>query len=105
MKLRRCLGRLWGFPDSSVGKESACNAGDPGSILGLGRSPREGDRLPTPVLWPGEFLIGFFVLMWLSIMSCLQILETNPLLITTSANIFSQSLGCLFVLLIASFDV
>ena len=27
-----------GFPCSSAGKESACNAGDPGSILGLGRS-------------------------------------------------------------------
>ena len=32
----------WGFPSSSVGKESACNAGDPGSIPGLGRSPAEG---------------------------------------------------------------
>ena len=31
-----------GFPDSSVGKESACNAGDPGSILGLGRCAGEG---------------------------------------------------------------
>ena len=31
-----------GFPDSSVGKESACNAEDPGSIAGLGRSPGEG---------------------------------------------------------------
>ena len=31
-----------GFPDSSVGKESACNAGDPGSIPGLGRFPGEG---------------------------------------------------------------
>ena len=30
------------FPDSSVGKESACNAGDPRSIPGLGRSPGEG---------------------------------------------------------------
>ena len=30
------------FPDSSVGKESACNAGDPASILGLGRIPGEG---------------------------------------------------------------
>ena len=29
------------FPDRSVGKESACNAGDPGSIPGLGRSPGE----------------------------------------------------------------
>ena len=31
-----------GFPDSSVGKESACDAGDPGSIPGLGRSPGKG---------------------------------------------------------------
>ena len=30
------------FPDSSVGKESACNTGDPGSIPGLGRSLGEG---------------------------------------------------------------
>ena len=30
------------FPESSVGKESTCNAGDPGSIPGLGRSPGEG---------------------------------------------------------------
>ena len=36
------------FPHSSVGKESACNTGDPGSIPGSGRSPG-GDRLPTPV--------------------------------------------------------
>ena len=44
-----------GFPHSSVGKESTCNAGDLGSIPGLGRSPGERDRLPTPVFWPGEF--------------------------------------------------
>ena len=31
------------FPHSSVGKESACNAGDRGSIPGLGRSPAEGN--------------------------------------------------------------
>ena len=30
------------FPDSSAGKESTCNAGDPGSIPGSGRSPVEG---------------------------------------------------------------
>ena len=35
-----------GFPDSSVGKESACNAGDLGSIPGLGRSPGEGKDYP-----------------------------------------------------------
>ena len=31
------------FPGSSYGKESACNAGDAGSIPGLGRSPGEGN--------------------------------------------------------------
>ena len=35
-----------GFPHSSVGKESACNAGDLGSIPGLGRSPGEGKGYP-----------------------------------------------------------
>ena len=82
-----------GFPDSSVGKESTCNAGDPSLIPGSGRFSGEGkgypllyswvslwlswirihlqcrrpgfnpwvrkipwrrERLPTPVLWPGE---------------------------------------------------
>ena len=33
------------FPGSSEGKESACNAGDPALILGLGRSPREENAL------------------------------------------------------------
>ena len=42
------------FPDSSVGKESACIAGDPSSIPGLGRSPGEGKGYPTPVFWPRE---------------------------------------------------
>ena len=36
-----------GFPDSSVGKESACKAGDPGSIPGSGRSPGEGIGYPS----------------------------------------------------------
>ena len=35
-----------GFPDSSVGKESACNAGDPSSIPGSGRLTGEGNRNP-----------------------------------------------------------
>ena len=43
-----------GFPGSSPGKESACNAGDPGSIPGSGRSPRERDRFSIPVFLPGE---------------------------------------------------
>ena len=32
---------MWGFPDGSDSKDSACYAGDPGSIPGLGRSPGE----------------------------------------------------------------
>ena len=37
---------ILGFPGSSDGKESACNAGDLGSIPGLGRSPGEGNGNP-----------------------------------------------------------
>ena len=44
-----------GFPCGSAGKESAFDAGDLGSIPGLGRSPGGRERLPTPVFWPGEF--------------------------------------------------
>ena len=36
----------WGFPCGSVGKESACNVGDLGSIPGLGRSPGERKGYP-----------------------------------------------------------
>ena len=43
------------FPHSSVGKESACNAGDLGSIPGSGRSPGGGRTWqPTPVFLPRE---------------------------------------------------
>ena len=38
-------------PDSSVGKESICNAGDPSSIPGLGRSAREGISHPLQYSW------------------------------------------------------
>ena len=41
----------WGFPDSSVGKESAYNAGDPSSILGSGRSSGEGIGYPFQYCW------------------------------------------------------
>ena len=34
------------FPDSSAGKGSACSAGDPGLITGLGRPPGEGKGYP-----------------------------------------------------------
>ena len=40
-----------GFPDSLVGKESACSAGDLGSIPGSGRSPGEGIGYPLQYSW------------------------------------------------------
>ena len=40
-----------GFPDSSVGKESACNAGNPGSISGLEGSTGEGIGYPLQYSW------------------------------------------------------
>ena len=40
-----------GFPGSSAGKESACNAGDPGSIPGSGRFPGEGIGCPLQYSW------------------------------------------------------
>ena len=49
MNLGLCSQR--GFPGSSVGKESACNAGDPGSIPGLGRSTGEGIGYPLQCSW------------------------------------------------------
>ena len=40
-----------GFSNSSVGKESTCNAGDPSLIPGLGRSPGEGTGYPLQYSW------------------------------------------------------
>ena len=42
---------LIGFPDSSVGKESSCNAGDPDLIPGSGRSSGEGMGYPLQYSW------------------------------------------------------
>ena len=52
-----------------------------------------------------DFLIGFFVYLVLSCMSCLYILEINLLSVVSFAIIFSYSEGCLFTLLIISFTV
>ena len=54
---------LLGFPGGSDGKESACSAGDPAVIPGLGRFPWR-SRLPTPVFLPGKsheqrILVGY----------------------------------------------
>ena len=50
---------LPGFPDSSVGKESACNAGDPSLIPGSGRSLEE--RIGCPLHYPQASLVAQLV--------------------------------------------
>ena len=52
-----------------------------------------------------HFLIGLFVFLVLNCMSCLYILEINPLSVVSFAIIFSHSEGCLLTLLIVSFAV
>ena len=52
-----------------------------------------------------HFLTGLFVFLVLNCMSCLYILEINPLSIVSFAMIFSHSEGCLFILPIVSFVV
>ena len=64
---------IWAIPGGSDGNESACNAGDPGSIPGSGRSPGEGNgnslhssRLENPKdggVWRDIFLK--YLLIWL----------------------------------------
>ena len=58
--------RTEGFPDSSVGKESACNEGDPGLIPGLGRSAGEGIGYPLQYSWvsPVAQLVKNLPAMW-----------------------------------------
>ena len=62
-----------GFPDRSVGKESACNAGDPALIPGLGRSAGEG--------------IGYSLQYWASLVA--QLVKNPPAMRETGV----QSLG------------
>ena len=52
------------------------------------------------IFWIGSF--GFLIL---SCMSCLYLLDINPLSVVLFANIFSHSLGCLFILSVVSFAV
>ena len=51
------------------------------------------------------FLIGLFIFLVLSCMSCLYILEINPLSVVSFAIIFFHSEGCLFTFLIVFFAV
>ena len=50
-RFNRTVYKDGGFADSSAGKESACNVGDPSLIPGLGRSPGEGIGYPLQCSW------------------------------------------------------
>ena len=84
-----------GFPGGSTGKESACNAGDPGLIPGSGRSPGEGKGNPLQdsglenslnqivhgVAKSGMWLSNFYVLhIW--VLCCAQSLQSCQLFAT-----------------------
>ena len=64
-----CVCILWDFPDSSAGKEYACNVGDTGnvgSIPGSGRSPGEGNGNPLQCscmksLIGQRILVGYYI--------------------------------------------
>ena len=53
-KFIKSLKTIWGFPGSSAGKESTCNAEDLGFNPWVGKIPWRRERLPTPLFWPGE---------------------------------------------------
>ena len=62
--------------------------------------------------WPSVYLCRNIYLSFLPIkkvvlkcMSCLYVLESNPLLVALFTNIFSQFIGCLFILFMISFVV
>ena len=70
------------FPDSSAGKESTCNAGDPSSILGSGKSAGEG--IGYPLQYPWALLVAQLVKnppafweTWVQSLSCEEPLETG----------------------------
>ena len=57
LKINDITALLLGFPSRSVGKESACNAGDQGSIPGFGRSPGEGNGNPLQYSCLENFMV------------------------------------------------
>ena len=85
------------MPDSSDGEESACNAGDPGSIPGLGRSP--GDRIGYPLQYSWASLVAQMVKnphampeTWVQSLGLEDPLEKGK---ATQASILENSIGCI----------
>ena len=70
------------FPDGSDGEESACNAGDPNFIPGLGRFPGWREWQPTPVLLPGEEFYGQRRLAGYSPWGCKELGTTERLILS-----------------------
>ena len=79
-----------GFPRGSAGKESACNAGDPGLIPGLGRSPGEGNVLETR--GPGDSTTAYqSYVIWVHCLLWLLLQVTTNFLAESNKNLFSYS--------------
>ena len=72
-KCKTILYQKGGFPGSSVGKESACNSGNPSSIPGLGRSAGEGIGYPLQYSWASLLaqLVKNLPEMWETWVQCL----------------------------------
>ena len=65
------LDKILGFSDSSAGKKSTCNAGNPSSIPELGRSPGEGIGYPSLKILETNFQNMFSGVLDLSVEVCL----------------------------------
>ena len=71
------------FPGSSAAKESACNAGDPSSIPGLGRCPGEGIDYPLQCSWASLVVQSIICLQCgKSVQFILKHLSTQPAMVS-----------------------
>ena len=96
-----------GFPGGSDSGESTCNEGDPCSVPGLGKIPWRREWLPTLVFLPAGFH-GQKSLACYSPWGYKRVRREALIkswLVASFANIFSQSIGYLFILFMVSFAI
>ena len=95
---------LLGFLGGSDGKESACDVGDPGSVLGLGRSPGKGNSNPLQYSCLENLMDGGA---WWATVHRVAKSQTwfhfSPFLVALFANISPQFVSYLFGMFIVSF--